>query len=144
MIPIGRALLSLVLCAAVATPVAAHDGAEEATISAIERGETHDMVYLEGAALDQIDEGAFLFSDGTGVISIDVDEGAEAGLPPLFELISIEGTLAGDEIDVSHWELLPIFTPAVIVEEPQVIDAFWNWIIAYDSQAPDEAVEPAE
>jgi hypothetical protein len=144
MIPIGRALLSLALCATVATPVAAHEGAEETTISAIERGETHDLVYLEGAALDQIDDEGFLFSDGTGAISIDVDEDTEAGLPPLFELISIEGTLAGDGIDLSHWEAVPIFTPAVIVEEPQVIDAVWNWIIAYDSQAPDEAVEPAE
>ena len=29
------------------------------------------------------------------------------------------------------WETLPIFKPAVIVEEPQVIEAFRGWIIAY-------------
>ena len=76
--------------------------------------------------------------DGTGTITIDVNESAEAGPPPLFELIGVAGTLASDEIDVSRWALLPIMTPAVIVEEPQVIDAFWGWIIAYGSQAPAE------
>lgn len=135
------ALLALSLTLAVATPAAAHEGVEETTISAIERGEAHDQVYLEGAALEQMDDEVALFSDGTGVIRIDVDENAAADLPPLFELIAIEGTFASDEIDVSHWEPLSIFKPAVIVEEPQVIDAFWGWIIAYGSQAPDEPVE---
>ena len=136
-----RALLALGLTLAVAAPVAAHEGAEETTISAIERGEAHDQVYLEGAALEQVDDEELMFSDGTGVIRLDIDESMEAGMPPLFELIFIEGTVASDEIDVSHWEPLPIFKPAVIVEEPQVIDAFWGWIIAYSSQAPDEPAE---
>ena len=33
-----------------------------------------------------------------------------------------------------------IVTPAVIVPEEQVIEAFWGWIVAYGSQAP----EPTE
>ena len=99
------------------------------------------MVYLEGAALEREEDGdEYLFSDGTGTIRIDVDENAGEGELPLFELIRIEGTLASDEIDVSRWALLPIMTPAVIVEEEQVIERFWGWIIAYGSQAP----EPTE
>jgi uncharacterized protein YdeI (BOF family) len=135
--------LSLALAATLAVAMAAPALAQEeevakTTISAIDRGEAQAMVYLEGAALAQIDDDEFLFSDGTGTITIDVDESAEAGLPPLFELIGVAGTVASDEIDVSRWALLPIMTPAVIVEEPQVIDAFWGWIIAYGSQAPAE------
>jgi uncharacterized protein YdeI (BOF family) len=135
--------LSLALAATLAVAMAAPALAQEeevakTTISAIDRGEAQAMVYLEGAALAQLDDDEFLFSDGTGTITIDVDESAEAGLPPLFELIGVAGTLASDEIDVSRWALLPIMTPAVIVEEPQVIDAFWGWIIAYGSQAPAE------
>jgi uncharacterized protein YdeI (BOF family) len=123
--------------AALAVPALAQD--EETattTISAIERGETEANVYLQGAALEQIDDDEFMFSDGTGVIKIDVDDDAGEGELPLFELIGIEGTLASNEIDISRWALLPIMTPAVIVEEPQVIEAFWGWIIAYGSQAP--------
>jgi uncharacterized protein YdeI (BOF family) len=135
--------LSLVLAATLAVAMAAPALAQEeevarTTISAIDRGEAQAMVYLEGAALAQLDDDEFLFSDGTGTITIDVDESAESGRPPLFELIGVAGTLASDEIDVSRWALLPIMTPAVIVEEPQVIDAFWGWIIAYGSQAPAE------
>lgn len=135
--------LSLGLAATLAVAMAAPALAQEedvakTTISAIDRGEAQAMVYLEGAALAQLDEEEFLFSDGTGTITIDIDESAEAGLPPLFELIGITGAVASDEIDVSRWALLPIMTPAVIVEEPQVIDAFWGWIIAYGSQAPTE------
>lgn len=135
--------LALVLAATLAVAMAVPALAQEeevakTTISAIDRGEAQAMVYLEGAALEQLDDDEFLFSDGTGTITIDVDESAEAGLPPLFELIGVAGTVASDEIDVSRWALLPIMTPAVIVEESQVIDAFWGWIIAYGSQAPAE------
>ena len=134
----AAALLALVLAA----PAMAQEAVEPTTISAIERGETEAMVYLEGAALEQDpgDEDEYLFSDGTGTIRIDVDESAGDGPLPLFELVGIEGTIASDEIDVSRWSLLPIMTPAVIVEEPQVIEAFWGWIVAYGSQAP----EPTE
>ena len=134
-------LLAVAASLALTAPVAAQDDVPRTTISAIERGEAQAAVYLEGAALAQIDDAELLFSDGTGVISIEVDEDAGEGELPLFELIGIEGTVAGDQIDVHHWAPLPIFTPAVIVEEPQVIEAFRGWIIAFDSQAP---VEPAE
>jgi uncharacterized protein YdeI (BOF family) len=142
MLPIARSLLVSIAALALAAPAVAQ--AEEvamSTISGIERGETEAMVYLEGAALYQGDgDDEYVFSDGTGTITIDVDANAGEGPLPLFELIGIEGTLSTDEIDVSRWALLPIMTPAVIVEEPQVIDAFWGWIVAYGSQAP----EPAE
>ena len=140
--PIGRALLASLAALATAVPVVAQ--AEEVattTISAIERGEAQAMVYLEGAALERTaDGGGYLFSDGTGVIEIDLDTSSAEAEPPLFELIGIEGTTAGDAIDVARWAPLRIMTPAVIVEEPQVIEAFRGWIIAYDSQAP----EPTE
>lgn len=137
--PTGRALVASLASLALAVPAVAQ--AEEVattTISAIERGEAPVMVHLEGAALERTaDDGVYLFSDGTGVIEIGVDtSSAEAGLP-LFELIGIEGTTAGDVIDVSRWAQLRIMTPAVIVEEPRVIEAFRGWIIAYGSQAPD-------
>ena len=139
---VTRTLAVLTLALTAAAPVAAQgEEVAKTTISAIERGEAEAVVYLEGAALEQADDDdEFMFSDGTGVIRIDVDQSAGEGLPPLFELIGIEGTQASDEIDVSRWAPLPIMTPAVIVEEPQVIEAFWGWIIAYGSQAP----EPAE
>ena len=138
---IARSLLVSALALAPAVLAAAQD--EElatSTISAIERGDAQGMVYLEGAALEQTDDDEYLFSDGTGVITIDVDENAGEGELPLVELIGIEGTVAADEIDVSRWAPLRIVTPAVIVEEPQVIEAFRGWIVAYGSQAP----EPSE
>ncbi len=132
---ITGSLLALVL----ATPAVAQDeGLAQITISAIERGEVQGQVYLEGAALGRADDddAELIFSDGTGTIIIDLDDSVAEGQLPLFELVGLEGTLASDEIDVSRWALLPIMTPAVIVEEPQVIEAFWGWIIAYGSQAP--------
>jgi hypothetical protein len=132
-----RVLLAAVATLVVAAPVSAQVELATTTISTIERGEAESMVYLEGAALEQTDQGEFLFSDGTGVVTIDVDTGIPDGAPPLFKLLGIEGTVASDGIDVSRWALLPVVTPAVIVEEAQVIEAFWGWIIAYGSQAPE-------
>ena len=124
------------LALTLALPVLAQDEAPPTTISSIDRGEASGTVYLEGAALEQIEGERYVFSDGTGVITIDIDTASAEADVPLFELIGIEGAVASDEIDVGGWELLPIMTPAVIVEEPQVIEAFWGWIIAYGSQAP--------
>jgi len=145
MAPVPRQSLALLLVTALSLSVStsALAQAEEAaptTISAIARGEAVGMVYLEGAALEQVDGQTFLFSDGTGVISIDLTADLAEGVPPLLELIGIEGTVAGDVVDASGWAQLRIMTPAVIVEEPQVIEAFRGWIIAYGSQAP----EPTE
>ena len=139
---ITRSLLASIVALALAVPVVAQEAeVAKTTISAIERGEAESMVYLEGAALEQSeDDDEYLFSDGTGTIRIDVDPNAGEGEFPLFELVGIEGTVASSEIDVSRWALLPIVTPAVIVEEPRVIEAFWGWIVAYGSQAP----EPTE
>ena len=139
----ARSILVSLLALVLAAPTMAQEEAQApTTISAIERGEVQGMVYLEGAALgaaEDDDDEEYVFSDGTGTIIIDVDESAGEGELPLFELVGIEGTLASDEIDVSRWAVLPIMTPAVIVEEPQVIEAFWGWIIAYGSQAPTPA-----
>lgn len=138
--PITRSLLASAVALLLAVPaVAQEEGVATTTISAIERGEAQGMVHLEGAALEQTDD-EYLFSDGTGTIRVQVDENAGDGEMPLFELVGIEGTLAAGEIDVSRWALLRIVTPAVIVEEPQVVEAFWGWIVAYGSQAP----EPTE
>jgi uncharacterized protein YdeI (BOF family) len=137
----GSFTLAVLAVGLAAPAVAQTEEVAPTTISAIERGQAEAMAYLEGAALEQIDdEGEYLFSDGTGVITIVIDEsGAEGGLP-LFELIGIEGTVAEDAMEVSHWARLRIVTPAVIVEEPQVIEAFRGWIVAYGAQAP----EPTE
>lgn len=133
-----RSLSSALLALALAAPAIAQEEVQQTTIAAIERGEAEAMVYLGGAALEQTDDEEYLFSDGTGVITIDVDEDAGEGPLPLFKLIGIEGTVASDEIDVSAWTLLPIVTPAVIVPEEDVMKAFRGWIVAYGSQAPPE------
>lgn len=138
---IARSLLVSLAAVALAVPAVAQDEeVGKTTISAIERGEAEAMVYLEGAAIYQEDEDEYIFSDGTGSIAIETDEVDGDEALPLFELIGIAGTLDGDEIDVTRWAALPIMTPAVIVEEPQVIDAYWGWIVAFGSQAP----EPTE
>ena len=142
---ITRSLVVSVMALVLAAPaVAQEEEVGKTTISAISRGEKEAMVYLEVAALyqDSGDDDEYLFSDGTGTIEIDVDESAGEGDLPLYVLIGIEGVVASDEIDVSRWAPLPIMTPAVIIEEPQVIDAFQGWIVAYGSQAPEPA--PAE
>jgi len=140
MSPLTRSLTAAIVALALTVPAA---GQEEevatTTISAIERGEAPPMVYLEGAALDEVG-GAYTFSDGTGAITIEVGPSAGEDALPLFELIGIEGTLVDEAIDVSRWVPLRVIAPAVIVEEPQVIEAFRGWIIAYGSQAP----EPTE
>jgi uncharacterized protein YdeI (BOF family) len=129
-------LVAAALAVAMAAPVAAQEEVARTTISAIERGEAETAVYLEGAALYQEEDDEYIFSDGTGAIVVDVDDAdAEGGLP-LFELIGLEGSLEGDEIEVSHWAPLRIVTPAVIVPEEQVIEAYRGWIVAYGSQAP--------
>lgn len=137
-----RVLLGSAMTLLLGAPAVAQEDVATTTISAIERGQAEATVYLEGAALyqEEGEDDEYVFSDGTGTISIEVDDDAGAGAPPLFELIGIEGTLDEGKIDVSAWQRLPIMTPAVIVEEPQVIEAFWGWIVAYGSQAP----EPAE
>lgn len=135
----ARLLPTLVSVIVLAAPAVAQEEMASTTISAIERGEAEGMVYLEGAALTPAEaEDEYLFSDGTGVITIDVADEAGEGVLPLFELIGIEGTAQADGVDVSSWTPLPIVKPAVIVEEPQVIEAFRGWIVAYDSQAPSE------
>ena len=52
----------------VAVPVLAQDETPPTTISAIDRGEATGDVYLEGAALERLDDDEYLFSDGSGVI----------------------------------------------------------------------------
>lgn len=132
--------IAAALSLALAVPALAQEEAPKTTISRIDAGEAIGMVYLEGAALEQAGDAEYLYSDGTGVITIDIgtDTLTTEAEVPLFTLIGVEGTVADDEIDVSRWEVLPIMTPAVIVSEEQVIETFWGWIIAYGSQAPVE------
>ena len=134
-IPLAAAMALLITTSALA-----QDEAQPTTISAVDRGEVTGLVNLEGSALEQTADDEYLFSDGTAVIAIEVSMDAsevEAEVP-LFTLIGIEGTVVNDGIDVTAWAPLGIMTPAVIVPEEQVIEAFWGWIIAYGSQAPVE------
>jgi uncharacterized protein YdeI (BOF family) len=139
MSPIARASLASAIALLLAIPAVAQEEVATTTISAVERGEAEAMVYLEGAALYQEAPGddEYVFSDGTGTITIDVDD--DQGELPMYELIGIEGTVDSDGMEVSSWTVLRIVTPAVIVEEPQVIEAFRGWIVAYGSQAPEPA-----
>lgn len=139
---LDRRMLALPLAActmlATAALVLAQDEEAGTTISRIEAGEAQGAVSLEGAALEPLDAGTYLFSDGSGVILIDVDPGAGEGELPLFTLMAIEGMVVDDAIDVSAWKPLRIVVPAVIVPEEEVIMAFQEWILAYDGQAPVE------
>lgn len=129
-------LIAAALALAVAAPLAAQEEVARTTISAIERGEAEAAVYLEGAALYREEADEYVFSDGTGAIVVDIDDADGEGELPLFELIGLEGTLVDEEIEVLRWAPLRIVTPAVIVPEEQVIEAYRGWIVAYGSQAP--------
>ena len=129
-------VIASLFVAALSLPALAQDNPEPTTISVIEREDISGEVYLEGAALEQVDDDEYFFSDGTGTIKLDFDS-SSAELPvPLYELIGVKGTVASDEIDATEWALLPIMTPAVIVPEEDVIRAFQGWIVAYGSQEP--------
>lgn len=131
-----RLPLAMVLTLALTAPAAAQGVEPTTTISRIEAGEVQGEVLLEGALLESLDDGSYLFSDGTGVIEVRVDPPDETSELPLFALMAIEGSLGEDAMEVAEWELLRIVVPAVIVPEEAVIDAFRNWIVAYGSQAP--------
>lgn len=138
---LGRAALGLSLAAMVALTTGAHvlaqEDARSTTISRIGSGEAGGDVYLEGAVLAPLAEGGYLFSDGTGVVAIELDAAAgEGGAVPLFTLIGVRGAMVEDVVDVAAWERLRIAVPAVLVPEPEVIDAFREWVIAYGSRAP--------
>jgi uncharacterized protein YdeI (BOF family) len=136
-LPAAGILIAAVMTMGIATSSLAQEDAGPATISAIERGEVAGQVRLEGSALARLSDEDYMFSDGSGVIVIDIDT-TDAGTDlPLFTLIGLEGTVASDEVDVTTWAPLGIMTPAVIVPEEDVIKAFRGWIIAYGSQAPE-------
>lgn len=137
--PIRAAALSVaVAMTLVATTTTLAQGeVQPTTISAIEQGEVAGSVSLVGSALAQTGDGEYGFSDGTGVYTISIDASNAQIAVPLFSMISVEGMVAGVEIDVTSWAPLDILTAAVIVPEEQVIEAFQGWIIAYGMQAPE-------
>ena len=130
--------LAVALLAASALPVIAQEGAQDATVAEINAGAVSGVVTLRGAALAQQDEEEYWFSDGTDVIKIDIDTTTADAEVPLLTLMTLQGQVASDEIEVSSWAVLDIMTPAVIRTPEDAIDAYTGWIITQNSQAPIE------
>ncbi len=130
--------LAVALLATSALPVIAQEGAQDATVAEINAGAVSGVVTLRGAALAQQDEEEYWFSDGTDVIKIDIDTTTADAEVPLLTLMTLQGQVASDEIEVSSWAVLDIMTPAVIRTPEDAIDAYTGWIITQNSQAPIE------
>ena len=135
------ALLSLALVLVLGSASAAAEDSALVTVSSIDPATDGASVQLEGAALYTLEEGRYIFSDGSGVIVVDATAAAEQ--LPLLEIVTVEGTVeaapaAGGEplIELSAWAPVRIARPAVIVPEEQVVAAFQGWIVAYGGQAP--------
>ena len=134
------ALLSMALVLVLGSASAAAEDSALVTVSSIDPATDGASVQLEGAALYTLEEGRYIFSDGSGVIVVDA---AAAEQLPLLEIVTIEGTVeaappaGGDPlIELSAWAPVRIARPAVIVPEEQVVAAFQGWIVAYGGQAP--------
>jgi uncharacterized protein YdeI (BOF family) len=151
LVGLGALVLTLVPWA----PVTAQTTGATSTIAAIGQSAAGAHVQLEGAALYQLDEARFVFGDGTGTIVVDLDGAAAGKELPLFELVTVEGTVriepdlaasAGVGVTVDAWEVVRIVRPAVVVPEEQVVAAFQGWIVAFGGQAPtpDASTAPAE
>ena len=147
--PRAGGLLSLALVVVLNSASAAAEGTALVTVSSIDAATDGASVQLEGAALYMLEEGRYLFSDGSGVIVVDATATAEQ--LPLLEIVSVEGTVeaapaaGGDPaIELSAWAPVRIARPAVVVPEEQVIAAFQGWIVAYGGQAPTPTATPGE
>ncbi len=142
-------LLSLALVLVLGSATAAAEGTAVVTVSSVDPARDGASVQLEGAALYALEEGRYLFSDGSGLIVVDATAAAEQ--LPLLEIVRVEGTVeaapavGGDTaIELSAWAPVRIARPAVIVPEEQVMAAFWGWIVAYGGQAPGPTATPGE
>lgn len=122
---------------------AASEGPQQVTISTIEPAGPERSVYLEGAALAQLDGQTYLFSDGTGTLAIDLEAASPDAALPLFTLLGVEGTVRPEGLAVSEWQPLRVVIPAVVVPQEEVIDAFWEWIVRYGSQRQQEPASPS-
>jgi len=131
--------------AASATSVAAQDEAAGPTVAEVNAGVATGTVSIDGAVLGHQSGDEYLFSDGTDVITIDLDtsDPANAEIPTL-TLLNIQGTVASDEIDVSSWALLDIMVPAVIRTPQEAMETFQGWIITQNAQAAVESADPAD
>ena len=95
--------IAAALSLALAVPALAQQEAPKTTISRIDAGEAVGTVYLEGAALEQIDGEAYLFSDGTGMIVLEI-ENVPASAVPMNQAVDVFGEVDTDdgkiEVDV--------------------------------------------
>ena len=130
--------LATVLLLVSASVAMAQEEPQATTVAEINAGNVTGTVTLDGAALAQSGSDEYWFSDGTDVIEIDIDTSSADPVVPLLTLINVVGTVASDEIEVSSWNVLDIMTPAVIRTPEEAAEAYWNWIITQNSQAPIE------
>lgn len=139
-VPIAVAAAAALVSAA-SLGVAAQDEPATVTIADISAGKASGSVTIIGSALVRIGDEEYYFSDGTDVIAIDIDTTAADPDLPLLELITIDGSVAADEIDVSSWAPLDIMVATVIKSPEEVMEAFGGWIIAHGQMAPMEGME---
>ena len=118
----------------------AQDEPQSANIADVNAGKVTGSVTIDGAALVQKDDEEYYFSDGTDITVIDIDTSGADPEVPLMTLISIVGTAASDEIDVTSWTPLDIMTAAVIKSPEEVSKVFQGWIVAYGQMAPMEGM----
>lgn len=133
------AALALTVALAVAastTAVAAQAEPARATVAEINAGVVSGAVSIDGAVLGRQSDDEYLFSDGTDVITIDLDASdPDSTEIPTLTFLNIIGEVASDEIDVSAWAPLEIMMPAVIRTPQEAIEAFGGWIVVQNSQA---------
>jgi uncharacterized protein YdeI (BOF family) len=149
---ITKTLGSLTIALAVAatgSAAIAHDEPLPATIAEVNAGIVEGTVSIDGAILGQQAGDEYLFSDGTDVITVDLDDSdSTADEVPTLTLMNIVGSVASGEIDVSTWAPLEIMVPAVIRTPAEAIQSFQGWIIVQNAQVPvsadDMATGPAD
>lgn len=119
--------------------VAAQDEAvPPITVADVLAGTASGPVTLDGAALLQDAPSEFYFSDGTGVVEIELERGADRSLP-LMTLVNIVGETDGREIDVTSWTTLEPALPMDSTMPQDVVAAFQGWVQAFGAATADEA-----
>lgn len=98
------------------------------TVAEVTAGAVSGSVSIDGAALFRDSPGEFYFSDGTGIVEIELESDAAAGIP-LMTMVNIVGTTDGNGIDVGSWTALDLPMPADILAREDVM-AFQAWVLA--------------
>lgn len=91
------------------------------SVAEVNSGAVSGSVTIDGVVLEpkRGEDDEYLFSDGTGVTVIDVDDD-----PPLLTPVTIVGQVTSDDIDVSSWAP----ADAVMADAGPAAEAFMAWV----------------